>query len=355
VASLNTLDFELPPELEAGEPPEARGLARDEVRLMVSYRENNRVVHTQFRQLGDFLDAGDLLVINTSGTMNAALRATRADGMPLELHLSTHLPADLWVVEVRIPQEKATAPFYDVAAGEILSLPAGGKATLLTPRLDDRSTLTTGKHRLWISTLSLPDPLQVYLARYGFPIRYRYVHEQWPIEYYQSVYATERGSAEMPSAGRAFTSGLITRLVAHGIQIAPLILHTGVASLEDYEPPYEEHYRVSAETARLVNATRAAGKRVIAVGTTVIRALETVTDRDGTTHPGEGWTRVVVTPKRGIRAVNAMLTGLHEPHASHLFMLEALAGREHLKVTYAEALKEGYLWHEFGDLHLILP
>ena len=159
----------------------------------------------------------------------------------------------------------------------------------------------------------------------------------------------------MPSAGRAFTSELITQLVAHGIQITPLILHTGVASLEDYEPPYEEYYRVSAETARLVNATRAAGKRVIAVGTTVIRALETVTDRDSTTHPGEGWTRVVVTPERGIQAVNAMLTGLHAPHASHLFMLEALAGREHLKMTYAEALKEGYLWHEFGDLHLILP
>jgi S-adenosylmethionine:tRNA ribosyltransferase-isomerase len=355
VISLNTLDFELPSELEAGSPPEARGLARDEVRLMVSYRKNNRVVHTQFRQIGDFLDAGDLLVINTSGTMNAALRATRADGMLIELHLSTRLPADLWVVEVRIPQEKATAPFYDIAAGETLSLPAGGKATLLTPRLDDRSTPPTGQHRLWIATLSLPDPLQAYLTRHGFPIRYRYVHEQWPLEYYQSVYATERGSAEMPSAGRAFTSELITQLIAHGIQIAPLILHTGVASLEDYEPPYEEHYRVSPETARLVNATRATGKRVIAVGTTVVRALETVTDRDGTTHPGEGWTRVVVTPEQGIQAVNAMLTGLHEPHASHLFMLEALAGREHLKVTYAEALKERYLWHEFGDLHLILP
>jgi S-adenosylmethionine:tRNA ribosyltransferase-isomerase len=355
MTSLNTLDFELPPELEAGEPPEARGLARDEVRLMVSYREDNRVVHTQFRQIGDFLDAGDLLVINTSGTMNAALHATRADGMPLELHLSTRLPADLWVVEVRIPQEQATAPFYDIAVGEILSLPAGGEAKLLTPRLDDRSMPTIGQHRLWIATLSLPEPLQVYLTRYGFPIRYRYVHEQWPTEYYQSVYATERGSAEMPSAGRAFTSELITRLVAHGIQITPLILHTGVASLEDYEPPYEEYYHVSTETARLVNATRAAGKRVIAVGTTVIRALETVTDRDGITHPGEGWTRVVVTPERGIQAVNAMLTGLHAPYASHLLMLEALAGREHLKVTYAEALKEGYLWHEFGDLHLILP
>src|SRR5262249_49912461 len=151
-------------------------------------------------QIGDFLDAGDLLVINTSGTMNAALRVTRADGTPLELHLSTHLPADLWVVEVRIPQENATAPFYDVTVGETLTLPARGKATLLTPHLDDRSIPTTAQHRLWIAALSLPEPLQAYLTHYGFPIRYKYVHEQWPTEYYQSVYATEKGSAEMPSA-----------------------------------------------------------------------------------------------------------------------------------------------------------
>ena len=146
-----------------------------------------------------------------------------------------------------------------------------------------------------------------------------------------------------------------SRLVAHGVQIAPLILHTGVASLEDHEPPYEEYYQVPLETARLINLTHQAGKRVIAVGTTVVRALETVTDAEGTTHPGDGWTRLVVTPQRGIRAVNGMLTGLHEPRASHLSMLEALAGLEHLRVTYAEALREHYLWHEFGDLHLILP
>ncbi len=166
---------------------------------------------------------------------------------------------------------------------------------------------------------------------------------------------TEIGSAEMPSAGRAFTPELITRLVAQGVQIVPLLLHTGVASLEAHEPPYEEFYRVPTETARAVNTARAAGRRVVAVGTTVVRALETVTDADGATHPGEGWTRLVVTPARGIHAVNAMLTGLHEPRASHLAMLEALAGRAHLQRTYAEALRERYLWHEFGDLHLILP
>lgn len=354
-------NFELPTELEAGEPPEERGLARDEVRLMVSYRADNRVMHTQFRELPDFLEAGDLLVINTSGTMNAALHATHNDGTPFELHLSTHLPADMWIVEVRQHGEAGTLPFYDAKAGETLQMPGRATVTLHVPYSSDRiSKPLAGKNaqtraRLWIATLQLPYPLQDYLSRYGFPIRYSYVKQEWPLSYYQTVYATEIGSAEMPSAGRAFTSELITRLIAHGVQVAPLILHTGVASLEDHEPPYEEYYRVPLETARRINVTHQAGKRVIAVGTTVVRALETVTDSEGAAHPGEGWTRLVVTPQRGIRAVNAMLTGLHEPRASHLSMLEALAGLEHLKVTYAEALREHYLWHEFGDLHLILP
>jgi S-adenosylmethionine:tRNA ribosyltransferase-isomerase len=347
------LDFHLPPELEASEPPEVRGLARDEVRLMVSYRSDNQVVHTQFRDLPNYLAAGDLLVINTSGTLNAAIKATRTDGTPLELHLSTHLPADLWVVEVRQPHGATTQPFFNAVAGEIVRLPGRASATLLAPHHPDQRR--GGPIRLWIATLDLPGPLDDYLAQYGFPIRYKYVKQAWPGEYYQTVYATEPGSAEMPSAGRAFTSELITRLAAKGVQIAPLILHTGVASLEKHEPPYEEFYRVPLETARLVNATHAAGKRVIAVGTTVVRALETVTDEEGVTHPGEGWTRLVITPERGLRAVNGMLTGLHEPEASHLAMLQALAGLEHLEVTYTEALEQGYLWHEFGDLHLILP
>jgi S-adenosylmethionine:tRNA ribosyltransferase-isomerase len=197
--------------------------------------------------------------------------------------------------------------------------------------------------------------LQDYLAEQGFPIRYSYVRESWPLEYYQTVYATEPGSAEMPSAGRAFTPELITRLIARGVQFAPLLLHTGVASLEDHEPPYEEFYRVPLETARAVNVARAAGKRVIAVGTTSVRALETVADEEGITHPGEGWTRVMITPQRGLRAVNALLTGWHEPQSTHLLMLEALAGMDHLRIAYNEALRRGYLWHEFGDLHLILP
>ena len=365
----SSLDFELPPELEADAPPEARGFARDEVRLMVSYRSDDRVVHSTFQDIGNFLEAGDVLVINTSGTMNAALEAEREDSMALELHLSTRLPADLWVVELRRPTDAATEPFRYAVAGETLRLPGGATATLHAP-YPSGSPRIKGS-RLWISSLDFPEPLGEYLERHGFPIRYRYVRESWPSSYYQTVYATETGSAEMPSAGRAFTPELITHLVAGGLQVAPLILHTGVASLEDNEPPYEEFYRVPPETARLVNAARASGRRVVAVGTTVVRALETVTDPAGTTHPGEGWTSLIVTLERGIRSVDAMLTGLHEPRSTHVAMLETLVeressapaskhppvtpGREHLEIAYAEALRESYLWHEFGDLHLILP
>jgi S-adenosylmethionine:tRNA ribosyltransferase-isomerase len=352
---LETLQFSLPPELEASEPPEARGLTRDQVRLMISYRSDDRVIHTQFHHLSDFLEPGDVVVINTSGTLNAALHATRADGTPLELHLSTHLPGDLWIVEVRQPDGRATKPFYHARAGETLSLPGGATVQLLTPYRAVEGARSGDRVRLWIAVLDLPAPLLEYLDRHGFPIRYSYVNEAWPGEYYQTVYATEPGSAEMPSAGRAFTPGLISRLVARGVHIVPLILHTGVASLESHEPPYEEYYRVPAETAFIVNHARATDQRVIAVGTTVVRSLETVTDAHGIVHPGEGWTRLVITPERGLQAVNALLTGLHEPEASHLAMLEALTGRPHLEITYAAALRERYLWHEFGDLHLILP
>ena len=350
---LPLLNFTLPSTLEAGEPPEARGLERDEVRLMVSHISTNEVAHTRFRQIEDFLVPGDVLVINTSGTLNAALPALRSDGTQLEVHLSTHLPANRWVVEMRAYQddrEKTTKPFYNVSPGESFELPADGSITLHAPYAPGHAV-----GRLWVATLNLPVSLQVYLDQYGFPIRYSYVKKGWPLSYYQTVFATEKGSAEMPSAGRAFTPELLTRLIARGIQIAPLLLHTGVASIEHNEPVYEEYYRVAESTARLVNVAHQAHQRVLAAGTTVVRALETVTDANGAVHAGAGWTDILITPQRGIRAVNGMLTGLHEPLSTHLAMLEALAGCAHLEITYREALKEGYLWHEFGDLHLILP
>lgn len=349
------LDFELPPDLEAGEPPEARGLARDDVRLMISYRSDDRVVHTRFRDLPTFLRRGDVLVVNTSGTLNASLPATTADGAVLELHLSTHLPGDIWTVELRAPTDVGSVPLPDLTRPGKLYLPAGGRATI-----HGRYTCgcfgpnKSADTRLWTATLALPDALLEYLNRYGSPIRYGYVRDEWPNEYYQTVFAAEAGSAEMPSAGRAFTPALLRQLGDRGVQIAPLLLHTGVASLEEHEPPYEEYFRVPADTARAVNEAHAARRRVIAIGTTVVRALETVTDADGRVREGEGWTCTLITPERGVYAVDGLLTGLHEPRATHLLMLEAIAGRAHLQRAYREALDRRYLWHEFGDLHLIL-
>jgi S-adenosylmethionine:tRNA ribosyltransferase-isomerase len=352
-------------------------LERDQVRLMVSYRSSDRLVHTRFREIPQYLRAGDVLVINTSGTLPAALPATGEDGRELRLHLSTRLPGGLWTVELRTPvpaaeggeQVPTTKPFSGGRAGETLGLPGGASVTLLaryrmevdgavgTPGLKRFAPLYGGESRLWVAAFEIPHGPQptAYLLEHGQPIRYGYVPRSWPLEFYQSVYATEMGSAEMPSAGRAFTPEIITRLVAQGVQVAPLLLHTGVASLEDHEPPYEEFYRVPPETARAVNQARADDRRVVAVGTTVVRALETVTDGYGVAHPGEGWTKLVITPQRGVRAVDGILTGWHEPKATHLMMLEAIAGREPLAMAYRAALEHRYFWHEFGDLHLILP
>ncbi len=350
------LEFTLPPNLEASEPPEARGASRDSVRLMVSRGSNHRIEHAHFSNLPEFLEPGDLLVVNTSGTMNAAIKAQREDGLELELHLSTRLPAGIWTAELRLQNGSATIPFQSAQAGDRLQLAGGGRAVIHAPYscgCDGREV--KDGNRLWLVTLELPSAPVEYFQQHGFPIRYHYVKKQWPSEYYQTVFATETGSAEMPSAGRAFTAELVTRLVSRGIGIAPLILHTGVASLEEGEPPYEEWYRVPASTAAQVNVARTSGRRIVAVGTTVVRALETATSSDGVTYPIEGWTCHVVSPSKPIRSVQGLLTGLHEPRSSHLMMLRGLVDAEHLRLTYAAALDRRYLWHEFGDLHLILP
>ncbi len=341
------LDFELPPELEAAEPAEVRGWARDDVRLLVAERSTGRIGHHHVTELPGLLRAGDLLVVNTSATVAAALPAVTADGRSLWLHVSTALPQDLWLVELRLPAGASSTPYGGGEAGDRLMLPDHAEAALLA---------RTGS-RLWVARLELPAGTELFdlMAGHGRPIRYGYVSREWPLSAYQNVYASEPGSAEMPSAGRAFTTDLITRLMAAGIDVAPLVLHTGVSSLEAGEAPYPERFRVSADTARRVNGARAGGGRVIAVGTTPVRALETVVDDQGQVHPGEGWTDVVVTRQRGVSAVDGLLTGWHEPRASHLDMIEAVAGRPLLEASYAAAVAARYRWHEFGDLHLLLP
>ena len=327
--------------VEAERPPEARGRGRDDVRLLVASR--SALVHTRFAALPELLASGDLLVVNTSRTLPASVAARRRDGTTLTVNLSTPVPfedSDRWLIELRRGGER----FRDGRTGELLSLPGGARAELLLPYMGTR---------LWVAALTLPEPLLEYLDRHGRPIVYGHVEGDWPLEAHQTVYATEPGSAEMPSAGRPFTTELITRLVARGIDVAPLVLHTGVSSLERGETPMPERYRVPETTAERVNLTRRLGGRVIAVGTTVVRALESAVSHDGRLTAAAGWAELVISPRRGVQAIDAILTGFHDWDSSHLQMLEAIAGRALIERTYRAATAAGYLRHEFGDLALI--
>ena len=339
--------FDLPDELIAQSPPEAHGLARDEVRMLVAY-PTGALVDTTFRALPELVEPGALLVVNTSATVPAAVGTD--DGRVV--HFSTELPDrgdERWVVEVRRRCGAGSLPDDTARPGDRIRLDGGGVLTLLRRYPED------GPPRLWTAAPGLRVPVLDYLARHGHPIRYGCTELSWPIDAYQTAFAIDRGSAEMPSAARGFTPELVTRLVTRGVDLAPITLHTGVSSQEAHEPPYAEWYRVPATTAERVNATHDAGHPVIAVGTTPTRALETVADADGRAYPGEGWTDLVVTPARGVRVVDGLLTGWHEPEASHLQLLEAVAGPDLLDRSYAAALELGYRWHEFGDLHLIAP
>jgi S-adenosylmethionine:tRNA ribosyltransferase-isomerase len=328
------LAFELPARLEATDPPPVR----DEVRLLAASPAG--LSHHDFTDLPDLLQPGDLLVVNTSATLPAALGA----GGTLRVHLSTPLSGafpddghERWVVELR----DGAAPYRRGRAGERLPLPGGGVAELLAPYL--------GGQRLWAARLTLPEPLLAYLDHYGEPIRYRHLPEPRPLADFQTIFALEPGSAEMPSAGRPFSRRVLDALAERGIEVAPIVLHCGVSSLERGETPYPERFRIPPETAAAVNAA----ERVIAVGTTAVRALESA-NLKGSDAFVEGWTRHVVTPETGVEVVDGIITGWHEPDASHLLMLEAIAGRELVERSYAEALAHGYRWHEFGDSHLLL-
>jgi S-adenosylmethionine:tRNA ribosyltransferase-isomerase len=365
----------------ASQPPEARGLGRDGVRLLVATPDGT--IHARFGELPRFLSAGDLLVVNTSATVAAAVDGRRGDGRPVVVHFSSPLdegtpwagaldgrspgeraldegtpgggPAGegtpgetAWLVELR-ENAAATGPVMDAVPGEILTLPAGGSLTLL------RRYPGPAAVRIWAASVAVGADAGAFLARHGRPIRYSYVPDPWPIAAYQTVFARSPGSAEMPSAGRPFTPDLVTGLITAGVVAAPVTLHSGVASLDAGEPPLPERFTVPEPTAQLVNLTRAAGRRVVAVGTTSTRALESAADPGGTVRARHGWTDLVLGADHPARTVTGIITGWHDPEASHLALLEAVAGPELVRAAYLEAEKAGYLWHEFGDSCLLLP
>jgi S-adenosylmethionine:tRNA ribosyltransferase-isomerase len=341
-----TPTFTLPADAEATAPPEWRGLQRDEVRLMAVRPDG--ATSFRFRDLPELLEAGDLVVVNTSATLPGRLPARRADGVIVPLHWSTTLDDGDWVVELR--RRDNHGPDLGVEPGTRLDLPGGVRLTLLSAYPDPAHP-----SRLWRARTVPAVAATVYLPAHGTPIEYRYLRDDFGIAAFQNVYATEPGSAEMASAGRPFTEEVLVALMTRGVPVVPLTLHTGVSSPELHEPPYPERFAVPEVTARLVTSTSRAGGRVVAVGTTVTRALETVTDEDGVTRAGAGWTDVVLSPDRPARVVTGLITGLHEPEASHLQLLEAVAGPELVAAAYDRAVAEHYLWHEFGDSMLFLP
>ena len=337
------LVFERPERVFAHEPPEVRGHARDDVRLLVTRPDGHH--HARFRDLSRFLGEGDLLVVNESAAIPASLPAEGRLGSIL-LNLCTRFRSDLWIAE---PRWEAGKPGpLPIEPDEELRI-GSATARLLAPY--------PGIPRLWFALADRP--FESMIAERGGPIHYGYTNA-WPMDTYQTLFSRVPGSAEMPSAARPITPRIREQLERAGVLIAPVLLHTGVSSLEidsetvEAQAMYPEPFSVSPETADAVNRAHANGGRVIAVGTTVVRALESAWTPEGLRARG-GFTRLFVNPDRGIHAVDGLLTGFHDPVTSHLALLTAFLGIERVRDAYAEAIRAGYLWHEFGDSHLVLP
>jgi len=342
--------FSSPEDRMATEPPELRGLRRDGVRLMVATPAG--IQHTVFRRLADCLRAGDVLVVNTSATVPGQLDGDR-NGSAVIVHVANRLPDGSRVVELRSAPD-AFAPILDGRVGERINLPAGGLLELIAAYPETGSSPTSVGNRLWRARVVVPQTLSEYLRDQARPISYGYLNTSFPISAYQTIFALHPGSAEMPSAARPFSAELVTRLVAQGVIFAPITLHTGLSSQDAGEAPQPEWFEVSQTTADLVNSSRTRGGRVIAVGTTATRAIESAVQPDGTVAAASGWTRLVISPERPVRVVDGLITGWHNPDASHLLLVESVAGAQLTQRAYDAAFAEHYLWHEFGDSCLLL-
>lgn len=340
------LQFELPSDLEASAPAEFRGLRRDRVRLLVLPRFKGIITHSRFDALGDFLDRGDLLVLNNSRTLPAVLQARDENGVLVEVRLAQRMSEDVW--EALILDDRRRVGRLDMK----LKFDPGLSAVVVAPGHDQPYLWQVRFDRCCADLLDL-------IYRLGVPVRYSYVPERLPLDLYQTVYASRPGSMEMPSAGRAFSWELLFKLRQKGVDFVSITLHAGLSSTRDEvldasQPNSEEEFEIPGPAAEAVNDAHRHGRRVIAVGTTVVRALETVANPDRTMGAGRGRTTLHITRGTPLKVVDSVLTGLHEPQASHLDLLSAFVEPDRLMAAYREAIKRRYLWHEFGDMNLIL-
>jgi S-adenosylmethionine:tRNA ribosyltransferase-isomerase len=317
-------------------------MRRDHVRLLVLDRQRRQATHTRFDRIGEYLQPADLLVVNSSRTLPAAVPAVREDGTVVQLRPCVRRRGQ-WDALAVEPE----SPFANVKlrAGERLRISTTMTAEVIGRRPDIRLLW-----RLAVSSDGLAE-----IEAVGEPIRYSYLAKKVSLDYYQNVYAGRAGSAEMASAGRPFSRELMSRLRTGGIDTAEILLHTGLSSFQDdafdaEHHMYEEWFEVGAPAAAAINAAA----RVVAVGTTVVRALESAVDSAGSVREMRDWTNLAVGAGTRIRAVGALITGLHEPTASHLDLLRAFVDEPLLVRAYDEAVEQGYLWHEFGDSMLIV-
>ena len=344
--------FNLPAELSADRPPERRGLSRDRVRLLVIDRYADTFTHTRFDRITDFLTPGDLLVFNSSRTLPATLMGKDRDSkLAIEVRLAELLPDGTWLALLLPSSPQKT----DEVLARRLILDFESDLSCEVIARDKRI------RRLWQLRFSKSGTEFLdLLYRIGQPIRYRYLSAPWRLSYYQNVYALQPGASEMPSAGRAFTWQLLLQLRSQGVESASIILHTGLSSyldndLDRQHLASEEEFWVSEETADKIRRTKDAGHRVIAVGTTVVRALESAAaEFSGKVRACHRYTEMRITGDYKLQAVDGLLTGLHEPEASHLDLLAAFVPPVKIYAAYNEAIQRRYLWHEFGDLNLIL-
>lgn len=350
--------FRVTDDLTADAPPEARGLGRDGVRLLVASEPSPgevRTTHTTFSAIGHHLAPGDLLLVNNSATVAGEVDGRVVGRGAVVVHVATELDDCTWVVELRTAPD-AAHPLLDASEGDVVELASGGPRLRLEAPYPAPGSSPTGRgNRLWRAAEQGSCSLAEHLGTRGRPIAYGYLRSRFPIDAYQTVFARVAGSAEMASAARPFTPELVTDLVSSGVHLAPVTLHTGLSSQEAGEAPQPERFAVSGETAALVNLVRSRGGRVVAVGTTATRAIESATDTDGRVHAAAGWTEVVISPDRPARVVDGLVTGWHNPDASHLLLVESVAGAALTQRAYDEAVAHRYAWHEFGDAGLFLP